>query len=186
MIYLQLMWSFFQIGLFSIGGGYAAMPLVQQQTVEVNSWLTMSQFADVVTIAEMTPGPIASTAAAFVGMQVAGPLGAIAASVGCVLPACFIVTTLAWVYYRFRGLSVIQGVLASIRPAVVAMIATAGISLMIMAFYGPQGYTGSFTDIDLIAVAIFAASFVILRLVKCNPIWIMAGAGVVGVVLHMV
>ena len=186
MIYLQLMWSFFQIGLFSIGGGYAAMPLVQQQTVEIHSWLTMSQFADVVTIAEMTPGPIASTAAAFVGMQVAGPLGAISASVGCVLPACFIVTALAWVYYRFRGMTMVQGVLASLRPAVVAMIASAGISLMIMAFYGNEGFTGNFADIDLIAVGIFVASLIILRLVKCNPIWIMAGAGAVGIVLYSV
>lgn len=66
MIYLELFWSFFQIGLFSIGGGYAAMPLIQNQVVDIHTWLTMTQFADIMTIAEMTPGPIAINSATFV------------------------------------------------------------------------------------------------------------------------
>ena len=70
MIYLELFWSFFQIGLFSIGGGYAAMPLIQNQVVDIHPWLTMTQFADIMTIAEMTPGPIAINSATFVGIQV--------------------------------------------------------------------------------------------------------------------
>ena len=77
MIYLELFWSFFQIGLFSIGGGYAAMPLIQNQVVDIHPWLTMVQFADIMTIAEMTPGPIAINSATFVGIQVAGLPGAI-------------------------------------------------------------------------------------------------------------
>ena len=79
MIYLELFWSFFQIGLFSIGGGYAAMPLIQNQVVDIHPWLTMTQFADIMTIAEMTPGPIAINSATFVGIQVAGLPGAVAA-----------------------------------------------------------------------------------------------------------
>ena len=82
MIYLELFWSFFQIGLFSIGGGYAAMPLIQNQVVDIHPWLTMTQFADIMTIAEMTPGPIAINSATFVGIQVAGLPGAIIATVG--------------------------------------------------------------------------------------------------------
>ena len=82
MIYLELLWSFFQIGLFSIGGGYAAMPLIQNQVVDVHSWLTMTQFADIMTIAEMTPGPIAINSATFVGIQTAGIPGAIIATIG--------------------------------------------------------------------------------------------------------
>ncbi len=72
MIYVELLWSFFQIGLFSIGGGYAAMPLIRQQVVDEHMWLTMQQFADILTIAEMTPGPIAVNAATFVGIWIAG------------------------------------------------------------------------------------------------------------------
>lgn len=97
MIYLQLLWSFFQIGLFSIGGGYAAMPLIQHQVVDLHPWLTMTEFADIMTIAEMTPGPIAINSATFVGIQVAGIPGALVATLGCVLPSCVIVTLLACV-----------------------------------------------------------------------------------------
>lgn len=105
MIFLQLFWSFFQIGLFSIGGGYAAMPLTQQQVVDQHAWLTMAQFADIMTIAEMTPGPIAINSATFVGIRVAGLPGAIVATAGYVLPSCAIVLALAFVYYHFSRLS---------------------------------------------------------------------------------
>ena len=84
MIYLELFWSFFQVGLFSIGGGYAAMPLIQDQAVEIHPWLTMTGFADIMAIAEMTPGPIALNAATFVGIQVAGLPGALFATIGCI------------------------------------------------------------------------------------------------------
>ena len=123
MIYLELFWSFFQVGLFSIGGGYAAMPLIQDQVVDIHPWLTMTGFADIMAIAEMTPGPIAVNAATFVGIQVAGLPGALIATIGCIFPSCVIVMALAYVYYRFRGLSVMQGILAGLRPAVIAMIA---------------------------------------------------------------
>ncbi|MBS5150472.1 MAG: chromate transporter [Butyricicoccus pullicaecorum] len=186
MIYWELFWSFFQIGLFSIGGGHAAMPLIQNQVVDIHSWLTMSQFADIMTISEMTPGPIAINSATFVGIQTAGILGAIVSTLGCVFPSCIIVLTLAYIYYRFRGLSVIQGVLAGLRPAVVAMIASAGISLLIMAVYGQQTLPSNLGQVDIIACIIFAAAFFILRKWKWNPIYVMAGSGVLGVLLYTI
>jgi chromate transporter len=134
MIYLELFCSFIQIGLFSIGGGYAAMPLIQRQVVDIHPWLTMTQFADMMAIAEMTPGPIAINSATFVGIRVAGIPGAIIATVGCVFPSCVIVMTLAYIYYRFRGLKIVHGVLNGLRPAVIALIASAGISLTILIF----------------------------------------------------
>ena len=137
-IYLELLWSFIQIGLFSIGGGYAAMPLIQHQVVDLHPWLTMTQFADVIAIAEMTPGPIALNAATFVGIQVAGLPGALVATAGSVLPSCVIVLLLAFLYYKFKGFSVIQGILAGVRPAVVAMIASAGVSMVLLAVYGTR------------------------------------------------
>ena len=98
MTYFELFWSFVQIGLLSIGGGYAAMPLIEEQVVDLHPWLTMSQFADMMAISEMTPGPIAINSATFVGTQVAGMPGAIIATVGCVLPSLVIVLVLAWTY----------------------------------------------------------------------------------------
>ena len=186
MIYLELFWSFLQIGLFSIGGGYAAMPLIQHQAVDLHGWLTMTQFADVMTIAEMTPGPIAINAATFVGIQTAGLPGAVIATVGCVFPSCVIVMTLAFLYYRFRGLSMVQGVLSGLRPAVVAMIASAGLSLMIIAFFGQRAIPADGGTIDFLAVCIFTAVLFVLRKWKINPIYVMAGAGLAGVVLYSV
>ena len=91
MIYLHLFWSFFKIGMFSIGGGYAAMPLIQNEVVTLNKWLTLKEFADIITISQMTPGPIAINSATFVGIQVAGFPGAIIATLGCVTPSFIIV-----------------------------------------------------------------------------------------------
>lgn len=186
MIYLDLLWSFFQIGLFSIGGGYAAIPLIQNQVVDVHKWLTMSQFADIMTIAEMTPGPIAINSATFVGIQVAGIPGAIIATIGCILPSCVIVMTLAYIYYRFRGLKMVQGVLAGLRPAIVAMIASAGITLVIMSFYGERVLPADLSGINIISVIIFAVGFLILRKWKVNPIYVMMGAGIAGVLLYSI
>ena len=186
MIYLELIWSFFQIGLFSIGGGYAAMPLIQNQVVDIHPWLTMIQFADIMTIAEMTPGPIAINAATFVGICVAGLPGAIAATAGCVFPSCVIVMALAYVYYRFRGLKTVQGVLAGLRPAVIAMIASAGISLMILAFYGQRDLPSDVCEIDTVSAGIFAVGLLVLRRWKVNPICVMAGAGMFGVLLYSI
>ncbi|MBQ1257819.1 MAG: chromate transporter [Clostridia bacterium] len=186
MICLELFWSFFKIGLFSIGGGYAAMPLIQSQVVDLNHWLTISQFADIMTIAEMTPGPIAINSATFVGIQIAGLPGAIVATVGCVFPSCMIVMTLAYVYYRFRGLNMVQGILAGLRPAVVAMIASAGISLLILALYGERNLPSDFTHPDWISAAIFALAFIVLRVLKIKPLWVMAGSGVMGVILYAI
>ncbi len=184
MIYLELFWSFLQIGLFSIGGGYAAMPLIQEQVVEQNSWLTMAQFGDIVTIAEMTPGPIALNAATFVGIQVAGIPGALIATLGVMLPPCCIVMLLAYIYYRFRGLTVVQGILAGLRPAVIAMIASAGIGLLLMAIYGQQTLPKDLDSLDGIGLVLFLGGFFVLRKWKPNPIYVMAGCGVAGLLLY--
>lgn len=181
MTYLNLFWSFFQIGLFSVGGGYAAMPLIQHQVVEVHPWLTMTQFADIITIAEMTPGPIAINSATFVGIQVCGIPGALIATLGCVLPSCIIVMLLAYIYQKYREISMVQGILSGLRPAVVAMIASAGLSILFLAFFG--GKTIS-EHINMISVLIFTVGLIVLRKWKLNPILVMAGAGAAGVVLY--
>lgn len=162
------------------------MPLIQSQVVELHPWLTMTQFTDIMTIAEMTPGPIAINSATFVGIQVAGLPGALVATVGCVFPSCVIVLILAYVYYRFRGLTMVQGVLSGLRPAVVAMIASAGISIIITAFFSQGQISLNTRDVNFISVFIFVAALFVLRKWKLNPIWVMAGSGVLGVLLYSV
>ena len=111
MIYLKLFLSFLQIGLFSFGGGYAAMPLIQEQVVTQHGWLTMTEFTDLITISQMTPGPIAINAATFVGSKIAGVPGSVAATCGCILPSCIIVTLIAWFYLRYKKMKMFQNVL---------------------------------------------------------------------------
>ena len=183
MIFLNLFWSFFQIGLFSIGGGYAAMPLIQSQVVDTHGWLTMEQFADIMAIAEMTPGPIAINSATFVGTQIAGLPGAVIATIGCVFPSCMIVLTLAYIYYRFRGLSILQGIMAGLRPAVIAMIASAGISLIILSFYGQRNIPSDPSQIHMVSVFLFSCALFLLRRYQSDPIHIMAACGAAGIFL---
>ena len=180
MITLQLFLSFLQIGLFSFGGGYAAMPLLQEQLVARNGWLSVQEFADLVTIAEMTPGPIAVNAATFVGTKLAGLPGALAATAGVILPACILVTCIARLYLKYRNLSILQGILGTLRPAVVAMIASAGVLLLVNAFW--DGGPVTLAETNWTMLLLFAGCLLLLRKTKLSPILIMILAGDINVV----
>ena len=186
MIYLELFISFATVGLFCIGGGYAALPLIQHQVMEVHQWMTMEQFLDIITISQMTPGPIAINAATFVGTNLAGLPGAIIATIGSVTPSCIIVLILAVIYYRYRNLSVIQSVLSGLRPAVVALIASAGLSIAITAFFKDGTLSITPTNIDWIALIIFCASLFVLRKYKKGPVTVMVCAGILGTILYLI
>ena len=185
MVYLELFWSFFQIGLFSVGGGYAAMPIIEHQVVELHGWMTMQEFVDIITISKMTPGPIAVNSATFVGIQIAGLPGAIIATLGCIFPSCIIVLTLAWVYSRYRNLSVVQGVLGGLRPAVVAMIASAGLSILVLSLWNGAAVSLNPADLDWVSLLLFVGALFALRRWKLNPIYAMLACGGVGLVLYL-
>ncbi len=185
MILLQLFISFFQVGLFSIGGGYAALPLIQEQVVNIHHWLTLSEFTDLITISQMTPGPIAINSSTFVGNQVAGLLGSIIATFACVLPSILIVLTLAYFYFKYKNITIVQGILSGLRPTVVALIASAGLSILILSFWGENGFSWNPADINLVAVGLFAASLFVLRKWKLNQITVMLGSGVVGMIIYL-
>jgi len=185
MIFLKLFWSFFQVGLFSIGGGMASIPLIQNQVVDINGWLTQTQFADLIVISEMTPGPIAINSATFVGIQIAGPLGAVAATLGSITPSCIIVSILAMIYNKYKDMNIIQGVLGGLRPAVVALIASAGLSILIMAFWGEGGFSTDIRSLNVISVVLFAASLFALRKWKPNPVYVILLSGAVGAAAYL-
>lgn len=177
MIYLQLLWSFLQIGLFSFGGGYAAVPLIQSQIVDRHGWMAMSEFTDLITISQMTPGPIAINSATFVGIKIAGLPGAIVATLGCILPSCVIVTLIARLYFKYRSLALLQGVLGSLRPAVVAMIGSAGISILLTTFWG-GAVSVELPSTNWVLAAIFVLCILLLKKGKMNAIAVMVLAGV--------
>ena len=182
LIYLQLFFSFLQIGTLSVGGGYAALPLIQNQVVALHHWISMAEFTDLITISQMTPGPIAINSATFVGIKIAGMPGALVATLGCILPSCIIVTIIAYLYMRYRDLDTLQGILGMLRPAVVALIASAGISILITAFFGDSGI--KLSSCNPKAVVIFAGCLILLRK-RVNPVLVMVLAGIVNVGLSL-
>ena len=183
MIYVQLFVSFLQVGLFSVGGGYAAMPLIQNQVVELHPWLTLQEFTNLITIAEMTPGPIAINSATFVGIRIAGIPGALVATLGCIAPALVLVSLLAFVYNRYRDLSLLQSVLACLRPVVVALILGAGLSILAMVLFNSA--SPDLNAVDWIGAGSFVTAFILLRKFKWNPILTMCLCGAAGLVLNL-
>ena len=163
MIYLQLFLSFLQVGMFSFGGGYAALPLIQGQVVKTHSWLSMSEFTDLITISQMTPGPIAVNSATFVGEKIAGIPGALCATAGYILPSCIIVTVIAKIYLKWRNMELFQGVLGSLQQ------------LHIPAFWENDMITFAGTNWSL--AAIFVICIFLIQKVKMNPVWVMLLAG---------
>lgn len=184
MIYIQLFFSFLQIGLFSFGGGYAAMPLIQDQVVTMHHWLSMREFTDLITISQMTPGPIAINAATFVGIKISGIPGAVAATAGCILPSCIIVTLIARLYLKYRDMAVLQSILSSLRPAVISLIASAGISILLSAFWPKSPIR--FDTINWLLVAIFLFCFFLLQKWKQNPIFVMVLSGILYAVISVI
>lgn len=184
MIYVELFWSFFQVGMFSFGGGMAAMPLIQSKVVNDHGWLTMTQFTDLITIAQMTPGPIAINSATFVGIRIAGMPGALVATLGCVLPSSIVALVLAWVYNKYSDVVIVKGALSGLRPAVVALIASAGLTIIILAFWGERGVSGGLMSFNWNAFIMFAAALFILRKWKTNPITVMIICGAIGGFLY--
>ena len=182
MIYLELFLSFLQIGAFSFGGGYAAMPMIQSQVVNLHHWLDITEFTDLITISQMTPGPIAVNSATFVGLKIAGFFGALVATLGCILPSCLIVCGLAFLYLKYKKLTVLQGILNSLRPAVVSMIATAGITIMVSSFFG-DGNPIAIQSLQIHAVLIFILAVYLIRNKHMNPIWVMVLSGVLNVII---
>ena len=185
MIYLELFWCFAQVGMLCVGGGHAALPMVQAIAVEQRGWLTLTEFSDMIAISEITPGAFAVKVANFVGVKMAGVPGGIAAMLGCLLPSMIIVITLAHFYKKYRRLTVVSGALYGIRPAVTAMIASAGLSVLFISLFGTNVLT-EVTDFSWIAAVLLGGSYLILRIKKPNPILVILASGALGVLLYSV
>ena len=185
MVLLELFISFFQVGLFSVGGGYAAIPLIQGQIVDERGLMSLAEFTDLITIAEMTPGSIAINSATFVGTRIAGPLGAVVCTLGCILPSFIISLILAYVYYKYRTMKGVQTVLSAMRPAVVALIASAGTSILLLALFNASKSEVVLKNFKIVEAALFVAGFVAIRKFKANPIAVIFGTGIIGTVIYV-
>lgn len=187
---MGLLWtlfiSFLQVGLLSVGGGYAAIPLIQEQVVTNHKLLTMAEFTDLITIAEMTPGPISINSATFVGQRVFGTLGAFVCTLGCILPSFIICLLLAYFYYKYKNFSGVQTVLGALRPAVVALIASAGASILVLGLFNSDIQNIVLSQFRWLEFGLFIGGFIILRKFKVNAVGIILGTGVVGTILQLI
>ena len=189
MLCLLLYWEFAKIGLFCVGGGYASMPLIQAAVVDTYHWLTLSEFIDIFTISQMTPGPIGINAATFAGMKVAGLPGSISATLGFATPSFILCILVARLFFRYGNIGAIQGILNGLRPAVVALICAAGISFVALSLFNMERFP---RDLAVMREAFDSKSALILALAlaaahkKANVIHILLASGVLGVALGMI
>ena len=182
----KLFFSFIQVGLFSVGGGYAAIPLIQDQIVNVHGLMTMEEFTDLITIAEMTPGPISINSSTFVGTRLAGPFGSVICTLGCIIPSFIICLTLAYFYYKYRNFSGVQTVLGALRPATVALIGSAGASILILGLFGTDLFNIQINNFRIIEFVLFGVCLFLLRKFKINAISINLGSGSVGTAIYLI
>ena len=182
---LKLFFAFIQVGMFSVGGGSAAIPLIQEQIVNIYGLMSMEEFSDLITVAEMTPGPISINSATFVGMRLAAIPVVLLCSIGCIIPSFCICLTLAHFYYKYRTVSGVQVVLGSLRPAVVALIGSAGASILMLGLFQTDIKNVVLGNIRLVELGIFVIALFILRKFKVSAISIILGSGVVGTLIYV-
>ena len=181
---IKLFISFLKIGLFSFGGGYAALALIQQEVVVENGWLAVGEFNDLITISQMTPGPIALNSATFVGQRVAGFPGSLAATMGCILPSAIIVGALSYFYKKYKDLDLMTDVLKFLRPAIVVMILIAGLDILQTALFDVEKV--AIENLDFKMLGIFIAAFIVMQKKDYDPIKVMLASGAVYLVLGFV
>ena len=195
-VFAQLFWVFFIIGLFTFGGGYAMLSLIQTQVVTAHSWLTESAFTDIVAISQMTPGPVGINCATYVGYEVvrssgAGHLvailGSFTATFAVVLPSLLIVLTIVRFYTKFQHNKIFEGVMSWLRPAVVGLIGAAAIILMFSVDWAGAKPVISIVEenfSDWISWVLFAAATVASLFFKVGPIPIILAGGALGLLIY--
>lgn len=170
MIYAQLFFTFFVIGLFTFGGGYAMLSLIQNEVVVNHAWVTAQEFTDMVAISQMTPGPIGINSATYVGYAVTGNIfGSIVATIAVSLPSFIIILLICRIYEKFKESNVFASLMKTLRPVVIGMIgAAAGILITRDNF------------IDWTSWALFVGAFAASQWLKMSPILIIILGGLIG------
>lgn len=175
-----LFWTFFKIGAFTFGGGYAMLPLIQE-AVAVHGWMSSEELVNFVAVSESTPGPFAVNVATYVGMRVSGLLGAFCATLGLVLPSFVIILIVAKCFEKFRSSKVVAGCMSGLKPAVVGLIATAVISVGRTVFF-PEGVSAAaFSNGRMYLFVALFVGMTILAFKKVHPILIIGISAAVGI-----
>lgn len=182
MIYLTLLLTFFKIGVFTFGGGYAMLPLIQEQ-VEAHSWLTEQEFVNFIAISESTPGPFAVNISTYVGMETGGIIGAFCATLGVVLPSFIIILIVARFFSKFQSNHLVRGGMSGLKPAVVGLIASAVISTGKTVFFPAAISLTFFSSVLFISSSIIFIGMLILSIKKVHPIIVILLSAVCGIAM---
>ena len=190
MILLQLFWEFFKTGLFAVGGGMATVPFLSE-IAQRTGWFTQEMLADMIAVAESTPGPIGVNTATYVGYTVAGIPGGVVATFGLALPSFLIILIIAAFLKAFRTNKYVERIFYGIRPASVGMIGAACVAVMRLCLVDLEAFRASGRIGDLIslrALALFGAIWVLTNFVKLtkklHPIVFIAASAAVGIVFR--
>ena len=180
MIYLELFLTFFRIGLFTFGGGYAMLPLIQEAVLN-HGWLTEEALIQFIAVSESTPGPFAINIATYIGSQTGGVLGACCATLGVVLPSFIVILIVAKCYEKFKESRAVRGVMTGLKPAVIGLIGAALFSMMLTVFVPGEFSWSIFAAAPFwVSLAIFALAAV-LAFKKVHPILIICISAVIGI-----
>lgn len=181
MIYLNLLWMFFKIGLFTFGGGYAMIPMIHDEVVN-GGMIDNDLFLNMVAISESTPGPFSINIATFVGMEQAGVAGAACATIGVVLPSFLVIVLIAYVFKNINKKPVVRYALEGVRPVVVSLIGYALISVAASALFANVVIFDTMTwgNIDVFGLVLAIAVFVLCRFKKLHPVVILLGCALIG------
>ena len=174
MLYLELFLTFFKIGLFTIGGGYAMLPLIQAD-VQAKGWMTAEELVNFIAVSESTPGPFAVNVSTYVGAELAGLPGAFCATLGVVLPSFLIILLVAKFYQAFRTNTLVKGCMNGLRPTVVGMIGASLLSVGASAFPAAGGV------MQWVLAAVLLAAILVAHWKKVHPILLIVGSAVVGI-----
>lgn len=180
MIFLELFWTFFKIGAFTFGGGYAMLPLIQAE-VTAKGWISEENIVNFVAVSESTPGPFAVNMATYVGSEMGGVLGSACATLGVVLPSFIVILIVAKCFERLKNSRVIRGCMSGLKPAVIGLIATAVLSIAATVFI-PGGWTTAiFTQIRTYIFLGISVLGLVLAFKKVHPIAIICISAVLGI-----
>ena len=181
MIFLQLFITFFKIGLFTIGGGYAMLPLIQSE-IERLGWLTNTELVNFIAVSESTPGPFAINISTYVGTQMGGLLGGICATLGVVMPSFIIILIIAAFFERFKDNKYVVGCMSGLKPAVIGLIGSAVVSIGATVFFPAAVSLSVFTTPQFYISLVLFLSMTVLALKKVHPIIIICISAVVGII----
>jgi len=181
MIYLELFLTFFKIGAFTFGGGYAMLPLMRQEVL-ANGWMSESQIINFIAVSESSPGPFAINMATYIGAETGGILGSLCCTLGVVLPSFIIILLVARFFMAFKDNKWVKSVMSGLKPAVVGLIASAIISVAVEVFF-PEKITASvFTTVSFWSSLVIFALMIFLQKKKLHPILIVLLSAVLGIV----